>query len=73
MTTRAQHIQFAKTRALEYVDLGQPQTALDSLTSDLRKHPETADHQGLELMAMLQYRGHLRTTADVRDCINGIS
>ena len=43
--TRAEHLEWAKKRALEYCDRGQLQRALDSLISDLSKHPETQDIQ----------------------------
>jgi DNA polymerase-3 subunit epsilon len=37
MTTRAEHIAWTKARAMEYVNAGDPGTALMSLNSDLRK------------------------------------
>lgn len=39
--TRAEHLGWSKQRALEYVDAGQLENAVASMTSDLRKHPET--------------------------------
>lgn len=72
MSTRAEHLAWAKERALEYVDAGDPVNALASLQSDLRKHPETADHQGLELGAMLAFGGQLTTPAQVREWIEGL-
>jgi hypothetical protein len=38
---RAQHMAWAKQRALEAMENGTPQMALDSLISDMTKHPET--------------------------------
>lgn len=70
---RAEHVAWAKGRALEYVDQGDAANALASLTSDLRKHPETADHGALELGMMLAFSGHLQTPAQVREWIQGIN
>jgi hypothetical protein len=40
--TRAEHLAWAKQRALEYVDAGDLPNAVASMTSDLSKHEETA-------------------------------
>lgn len=60
------------TRA-EYVDNGDLPNAMASLTSDLRKHPETANHAGVELMMMLALGGHLNTATDLRKYIEGFN
>ena len=39
--TRAEHLRWAKDRALEYADRGETGNAISSLMSDLDKHPET--------------------------------
>lgn len=72
MTTRAEHVDWCKQRALEYVTAGQPHDALASLNSDLSKHPETAGHEALELGAMLMLQGHLNTREEVRQWIEGV-
>lgn len=73
MSTRAEHVAWAKDRAMEYVDAGDPSQALASLFSDLRKHPDTADHAAIELGAMLMFGGHLSTLTEVRDWIEGVA
>ena len=40
---RAEHLEWAKKRALMYCERGMLQLALDSLISDRTKHPETHD------------------------------
>lgn len=40
--TRAEHMAWAKQRALEYVERGELSSAIASMISDLGKHPETA-------------------------------
>jgi hypothetical protein len=57
--TRAEHLAWCKERALEYVDAGDANNALGSMTSDLMKHPETADHPGIVLGMMLAMTGNL--------------
>lgn len=47
--TRAEHLAWAKQRALEYVDRGELGYAIASMFSDLGKHPELQyDPQRLE-------------------------
>jgi hypothetical protein len=42
MKTRAEHMAWAKQRALEYVEAGDVKNAFASFASDITKHPETA-------------------------------
>ena len=72
MKTAQDHLAWAKGRALEYVDQGNVPDALASIGSDLRKHPDTAGHGGLELMGMLMLAGHLQTPAQAREFIEGL-
>lgn len=44
---RAEHVDWAKRRALEYVEAGHGFLAVASIASDLSKHPETANHPGI--------------------------
>lgn len=71
--TRTEHVEWTKARAVEYVDAGDPAQALASLMSDLRKHPETANHSAIELGAMLMFGGHLSTLSEVREWIEGVA
>jgi hypothetical protein len=41
MQTRAEHLEWCKQRAREYLDSGDTMNAIVSMMSDLRKHPET--------------------------------
>ena len=60
MTTRAEHLQFCKDRAMEYVKKGDLLNAVTSMMSDLEKHPETSTTQAalgiLGLLAMREAR-----------------
>lgn len=71
MSDRAEHLAWCKQRALVYVDQGDVSNAFVSLASDLRKHPETADHAAIELGTTLLYAGYLSTPHDMRDFIEG--
>jgi hypothetical protein len=42
MTTRAEHVKWCKTRALEYLDAGDPHAACTSMLSDTHKRDDTA-------------------------------
>jgi hypothetical protein len=71
--TRTEHLQWAKTRALEYVDAGDLNSAFASMASDLRKHPELENHSGITLGAMLIMGGHLNDTTKMRDWVEGFN
>lgn len=75
MTTRAEHLQWCKDRALAELDADPtgagPARALASLTSDLGKHEATAGHAGVELGYLLMISGHLSRPEQVREHIEG--
>ena len=71
--TRAEHLQWCKDRALEYVDINDTQQAFASMASDLGKHPETDGHGALELGMMLLMAGHLSSPHEMRKFINGFN
>jgi hypothetical protein len=73
--TRAEHLQWAKDRALEYADQGDVANAVSSLTSDLRKHPETADHSAVMLMTMMAMAvsGQFERPGELRRFIEGFN
>lgn len=71
--TRAEHMTWCKTRALEYVDMGDLDQALASMLSDLRKHDETASHVAGPLMLKMVMGGQLRTAGEMRAFINGFN
>ena len=70
--TRAEHLAWAKERALEYVDAGELGSAHASLTSDLRKHPELRDHPAPELWMLGALAGGMDTAGEVRRFIEEI-
>lgn len=73
MATRAEHLDWCKQRALEYLETGDTTNALASMLSDLNKHPETQDHAGAQLTAMLMFGGFLSTPDEVRKHIEGFN
>lgn len=69
--TRAEHLRWAKDRALaELPDVG---NAFASMLSDLGKHPELLDHPGKEIGVMLNANGHLRTERQMKEWIEGFN
>lgn len=71
--SRADHLAWCKTRAMEYVENGDTQQAFSSMGSDLRKHPETKDHIGIELGMLQLLTGELKTPAAMRRFIEGFN
>ncbi len=71
MMTRAEHLAWAKERALKYVELGDLQGAFLSMSSDLGKHPETQNHPGSALGTGLLMLGKLDTQEEMRKFIEG--
>jgi hypothetical protein len=72
---RAEHLQWAKDRALEYADAGDTGNAIASLRSDLGKHPETAQSVGVvdELMMPLAMMGDFERPGELRKFIEGFN
>jgi hypothetical protein len=69
--TRAEHLAWAKERALAILDdPDQPDgSAVASMISDLGQHPELYEHPGIRLLALEALFGFYRTPADVRRAI----
>ena len=73
MATRSEHMDWCKRRALEYVNAGDPEQALQSMLSDLVKSPDTANHAGIQLTMMLLMTGNLSGVEAVREHIEGFN
>ena len=71
--TRAEHLEWAKKRALEYLDSGDKNNAIVSMLSDLEKHGELQGHVGITLGAMMLFADQFKTSADVRHFIEGFN
>lgn len=71
--TRAAHLQWAKDRALEYVEAGDLTNACASILSDIGKHPQIDPSTIQTLWAMEAMTGGLNTADNVRRFINGIN
>lgn len=71
--SRAEHLAWCKQRALEYVDAGDTANAFASMGSDLGRHPETADHLGIQLGMSLLVSGHLNRPDQMRKFIEGFN
>lgn len=72
-STRAEWLEFAKKRALEFVELGDNPQAYASLVSDLAKHEglRSSLQVQCELGFQLLINGHLRTKEKMREWIEG--
>ena len=73
MDTRAEHLDWAKGRALAYVDAGDLRNAFASMVSDVGKHEELAGHAGLDLGMMMLLSGFLQAPRDMRQWIEGFN
>ena len=72
---RAEHLAWAKQRALEYADQGDVTNAIASLRSDLGKHPETAQSADAidHLMMPLAMTGNFDRPGELRKFIEGFN
>ena len=61
MQSRAEHLEWCKQRAREYLAIGEWQNAMTSMVSDLGKHPETERSREIGGYLML-------TVSDVESC-----
>lgn len=73
MTTRREHMEWCKERALAYCDKGELQMAFSSMSADLQKHTETAGHVGTALGMRLLVSKQLDTTEKMKRYINGFN
>jgi hypothetical protein len=70
---KAEHLQWCKDRAIEYVELGEYDHAMASMLHDLTKHPETHNAVGMkETMRILLAHPPL-TEAKIRKWIEGFN
>jgi len=53
--------------------MGNLSGAWASMISDLRKHPETADHAAISLGNMMLVGGHLNSATEMRKFIEGFN
>lgn len=72
-TTREEHLEWCKKRALAYCDQGDTTNAFASMASDLDKHPETAKHAAIQLGMMMLMAGHLNSVPKMREFILGFN
>jgi hypothetical protein len=70
---RAEHLAWSKRRALAYVDAGDTTNAINSMLSDLRKHPDLRDHAAIGLTVMMMMSGLLSNSDEVRKHIEGFN
>ena len=70
-----EHVQWCKQRALEYAKRGELGNALNSLASDLGKHPDTAGERYAQVVRLgmsLMLSGQLSTNQAMREFIEEI-
>jgi len=72
-TTRQEHLDWCKQRALEYCKRGDTQQAFASMMSDLTKHPDTAKHGAIRLGSLLFFGGKLDSTQEMAKFIEGFN
>ena len=73
MITKAEHLDWCKQRAREFVAEGNTRTAIIGLASDLQNHPETAGHIGISMMVGSMMTGGLSDPAAVLRFIDGFN
>jgi hypothetical protein len=72
MMPRDEHLEWAKKRALEYLDAGEIANAFTSMLSDMKKHPELENHPGNTIGAGFMFvPGWIENRAEVRRWIVG--
>lgn len=72
-TSRAEHLEWCKKRALEYLDQNDVTQAWASMASDLRKNPDTDGHIGIQLGMAQILMGHLKSVESMRHFIEGFN
>jgi hypothetical protein len=57
-STRHEHLDWCKARALEYLNRGDLSNAVASMASDMTKHPETSCPPALTMVGMMAVMNH---------------
>ena len=70
---RAEHLKWAKDRAIGELDAGSTTNAFASMASDLGKHEELAGHGGLELGFLLAVAGLMERPDQLQNWIEGFN
>ena len=74
MMARDEHLEWAKKRALEYLDAHDPAQAFTSMLSDLRKHPDLENHIGVRMgVGLMMLPGWISNPVEVRRWIVGFN
>jgi len=60
-TTRDEHLEWCKERAIEIAEAGDIEDAFASMAQDLGKHHETDGHPAIKLGFQMMVFGHLST------------
>jgi hypothetical protein len=72
--SRDEHLEWAKKRALEYLDAGDSRNAFTSMLIDMRKHPELENHIGNKIgVGFMMLPGWIDNMAEVRRWIVGFN
>lgn len=70
--TRTEHLNWCKSRAMEYVNAGDNQQAFSSMCSDTMKHEETKHHASTNQLGMsMLMGGMLDSRQQMTDWIQG--
>lgn len=70
---RQEHLEWCKSRALEYVDRDDLPNAWTSMVSDLQKHKELENHAAIKLGMTMMMAGYLSTSQEMREFIEGFN
>lgn len=73
MSTRAEHLQWAKARAAKCLGRGDFEGAWSSFCADMMKHDETRGHSALQIGTMLKFTGGLSSVSSIREFIEGFN
>lgn len=76
--TREEHMKWCKERALRELDFYEDvqeavRNSIVSISSDLRKHPETRNHSGIELGIRMLFGGFINSKDEARKFIEGFN
>lgn len=68
--TREEHLDWAKARAIEFLDNGDNRQALASIASDLNKHDETRNHPDIPKLGAMVFSANM---GGLRSLIEGLT
>ena len=70
---RQEHLQWAKDRAIQYLEIDEIFHSWNSFCNDMRKHDELSNHAALSMGTMMMLQGFWKNKEECKKYIEGFN